>query len=195
MNKIASACEKCRGGCCRLHVEVIANDDVPRELIINLYCTWRRWALFNRPQVCRDFELGESRCLKIQKISKGDTRSMKQNRLKESVKNQLKNRMCANCSRPNLVNRRSHLVPRGMFCVRICKPKLGQTQTAIPIWLNQPKLGTCDQWQMPFKMKSSRLEAHKLKMKEKRLVAKKRKMIKNLLKDNCCLSLATTDNV
>ena len=85
---------------------------------------------------------------------------MKKNRLKESVKNQLKNRMCDSCSRPHEGSRRSHLVPRGQFCT---------------IMEHQPKLGTCDQWQMAWKVKTAKLEAHKLKVREKRLVAKTKK--------------------
>lgn len=82
---------------------------------------------------------------------------MKQNRLKESVKNQLKSRTCANCSRPHIGSRRFNLVPRGQFCT---------------IMVNQPKLGTCDQWQMTYKMKTAKLTAHKLKVREKRLATK-----------------------
>jgi hypothetical protein len=40
---------------------------------------------------------------------------------------------------------------------------------------HQPKLGTCDQWQMAWKVKTAKLEAHKLKVREKRLVAKTKK--------------------
>ncbi len=82
---------------------------------------------------------------------------MKQNRLKESVKNQLKNRMCVNCSRPHEGSRRFHLVPNGQYCTMMA---------------NKPKLGTCDQWQMPWKIKAAKLEAHTLKVKEKRLFEK-----------------------
>jgi len=41
--------------------------------------------------------------------------------------------------------------------------------------INQPKLGTCDQWQMNYKMKATKLTAHKLKVREKRLAAKSKK--------------------
>ena len=85
---------------------------------------------------------------------------MKQNRFKESVKNQLKSRTCANCSRPHASGRRYNLVPRGQFCT---------------IMTNQPKLGTCDQWQMTYKQKEAKLIAHKLKIREKRLATKGKK--------------------
>jgi len=85
---VEEKCVKCRGGCCkRLSVEVYSNDNVPLDFLIvrNKSFYMRKSkdhrtciALIegkcsiykNRPQVCRDFCVDNSRCQALQKRRK-----------------------------------------------------------------------------------------------------------------------------
>lgn len=86
---IDKSCEKCRGGCCRkFRVEVTGNDDVSWNMIyVRANTYWMRkqkdrmtcvalarngkCTIYDkRPQVCKDFSIGESRCVIIQKERK-----------------------------------------------------------------------------------------------------------------------------